>query len=186
MGYYLLDEDPEAAGKIFLGPLDLDERERHWMIRGEIRFIPDMPLHIPVKYAPADGRTDFLNRKIPLVSNDLKSLFEQKVGGGIYYREAILHDRAAAYLYFYLAPPLCDCFDFRNSDIIADPRMPGGMRIRGGFCLRPGPVGKLDIFRVAGLSGRRIIISGRLKKICEAQGVKGVKFVRTEDYRDPA
>lgn len=184
MAYYLLEEDLRSELKLFLGPIHLDEKEWDWMIRGEDHYIPDTVMEIPVKLALADKGGDFLNQKLPLVSNRLKGILEQKATNRVYYREVILRSRYIAYLYFYLAPPLCDCFDFRNSRFVSDPRKPGGIRINGGFCLRPGPIGKLDIFRVKGLSGRKIIISRRLKEICEVNGVRGVNYIPTEHYTE--
>ncbi|HBF36428.1 MAG TPA: hypothetical protein DDW50_03820 [Firmicutes bacterium] len=182
--YYLLEEDLESESKIFLGPMNLNPAERQWMVLGDVFHIPDTTLDIPVKYAPPKDKADFLNRKIPLVSNDFKGILEQKASGRIYFREAILECPNGPYLYFYVAPPLCDCFDYRNSEYGPDPKIPGGIRISGGFCLRPGPVGKLDIFRAKGLSSRKIIISEWLKEICEANAIKGVRYIRTEDYYD--
>jgi hypothetical protein len=184
--YYVLEEDLESESRIFLGPINLDETERQRMIQGDVHYIPDTTLDIPVKYAPAYEKSDFLGQKFSLVSNRLKSILEQKANGRVYYREVILHYRYGGYLYFYMAPPLCDCFDYRNSEYAADPKIPGGIRISGGFCLRPGPLGKLDILRVKGLPGRKIIISERLREICEENEIKGVNYIRTEDYVSPS
>jgi len=109
---------------------------------------------------------------------------EQKATGGIYYRKMVLSYRYDSYPYFYIAPPECDCFDYSNSEYANDPGVPGGIRISGGFCLRLRLVGKLDIFRVKGMSSRKIIISEGLKEIFEACEVRGVKYIQTEDYRD--
>jgi hypothetical protein len=184
MSYFLLEEDLESESKIFLGTIRMDETERRRMIRGEVHSIMDTALNIPVKYSPAVDRSDFLNCKLPLASNKLKGLLEQKAIARVYYREIILHHQYSGYLYFYMAPPLIDCFDYRNSEVINDPSRPCGIRINGGFCLRPGPVGNMDIFRVKGLSGRKILISKGLKEFFETKEIKGVKYIKTEDYRD--
>ena len=42
----------------------------------------------------------------------------------------------------------------------------------------------VHIFRVGGLSNRKIVITEYLKNIFELNGIKGINYINVKDYRD--
>jgi hypothetical protein len=183
--FYVIEEDPDSINKAYLGEALFKPEEYRAMVLGKVGFIPDEQLVIPVKYRRNHDMADFLNARFPLVSEALKNLMDENTRFPFFYRQVFLQYQDDYPLYFYIAPLQLDCIDFKNSDLETDEKMPGGLRIKeGGFYLRPERVFYYEIFRVKGLSGRKLIISERLKNICEAGEMKGIRYTETKDYRD--
>lgn len=184
MAYYLIEEDPDSEFQISLGTVPLGREERKAMLLGEMKFIPGEPLPIPLAYPPGENMSDFMNHKYPIISPRFKDLLEEAATDRLFYREIYLEDDTYQYPYYYLAAPKYDCIDYKNSSCIKDERMPGGIRIKKGFYIRNAAVPKADIFRAQGLSNRRLIISERLKKLMEANNLKGIQYIETTKVSD--
>lgn len=184
MAYYLIEEDPDSEFQISLGSIPLGRKERKAMLLGETVFIPPEPLSIPLAYSPGENMADFTNYKYPLISPRFKELLEEATRDRLFYREIYLEDDTYQYPYYYLAAPKYDCIDYKNSRYEKDERMPGGIRIKNGFCIRSTIVQKADIFRAQGLSNRKLIISERLKKLMEAANLKGIQYIETTEVND--
>lgn len=184
MAYYLMEEDLTSDIQIHLGPISLGREERKAMLLGETFFISPEPLAIPLALAPGENMADFTNCKYPLISPRFKELLEETTIDRLFYREIYLEDDTYQYPYYYLAAPKYDCIDYKNSQYEKDEGMPGGLRIKKGFYIRSTIVQKADIFRVQGLSNRKLVISERLKQLLEANGLKGIKYIETNRVSD--
>ena len=184
LNYYLIEEDRDFDGKLFLGKISLNIQERRAMVTGERRLIPSNSIEIPLKYPPKERASDYLSLKFPFVSEKLKDIITQVVTAKVQFRLALLRYDNQTLSYFYLLPPQYDCIDHKHSKCERDERMPGGLRITDGFYIRRDRLEKLDLFRVDGLSNRKLVISERLKECFEAEKAYGLIYTKTEKYRD--
>lgn len=182
MRYYVLEEDHMAECKIYLGNLDLNWSEEKAMILGETAFIATEPICIPLKRRPVRGRSDFLNTQLTLVSNKLKNLIKEKARDRVFFRATYLIYDGWDYSYYYMSPIKYDGVDRASSSYLSEGTNPGGLWITGGFSIMSAVVGKSDIFRLKGLSNRKIIISERLKETFEDNGIQGVQYIETTEF----
>lgn len=182
--FYLISEDPDSPAKVYLGEIILDREERAAMLLGDTRRIPEQQMIIPLVYRNPE-LSDFLNLKFPLISDKLKNILDEYVTSCIYYRPVFLEYQESYEAYYYFVPPCYEGIDFSHSDCVKDDELPGRVKVgEGGFYLRPSVVGKADIFRLKGLSPRKIVINHRLKEIFTDNGVTGIKYLPTYRYQD--
>jgi hypothetical protein len=184
MGHYVLEENPVSEYRIFLGKFNIPEIERIAMIRGELRSIPLETMTINISYMFNEEPPDFLNLKFPLVSAKMKTLLDQTISTRIFYRKTLLLYGPKIFPYYYILTPKFDCLDEKNSHFEKDVKMPGGIRMTDGFYVHRDCVNGVDIFRMTGLSQKRIIISERLKSLFEGQGMIGIMYRATEQFCD--
>lgn len=181
-----MTEDLDSPHKVYLGITTMDVDEQQAMLLGNARFLPREPLFIPIRYQVGEEISDFLNLRLPLVSDKLRDLLDETTKTRIFYREVFLTYEESCYRYYYLMPPLYNGLDRKFSSLEQDERLPGGVRINeGGFYVRSDLVHDNDIFRLEGFSNRRFIVSERLKRACEDNGINGVKYIETSKYKDP-
>ncbi|MCX7746240.1 MAG: hypothetical protein N2645_05040 [Clostridia bacterium] len=184
MQYYVIEEDSNSEYKLLLGDIAISPKERKAMFLGEDIYISAEPLLIPLKYRRKEEMSDYLSIKFPFVSHDLMCILKANVNARVFYKPTFLLYDGREYPYYYILPPKSECINFKNSKCEIDENMPGGIRIIDGFTLREDVVKNIDIFRVEGLSNRKLVISGRLRKILEENKVKGIQYIESEMYKD--
>ncbi|MCX7748280.1 MAG: hypothetical protein N2645_15555 [Clostridia bacterium] len=184
MRYFVMEEDIHSEYKVYLDDLNLGLEEKKAMLLGDRTFIPLKHMLVPVKHRLQEEMSDYLSTKLTFVSHGLKDLIEENTITKIYYRYSFLLYKEYEYVYHYILPEKFDCIDYKKSHCEKDDNMPGGLRITNGFAIKESVVNNIDIFRVDGLSNRKLVISEKLKKIFDENQIKGVKYTETTQYRD--
>lgn len=180
--FFILEEDRNTAGELYLGRMGLSYCEGKAMILGDITQIPNTPLLIPIIYKAKSELADYSNQKFPLVSSKIKGLIDDYVNQKIFFRKVILTDNERNYLFYYIVPPLVDGIVYKSSRFKEEPQIVGGLRCGKGFYINPSVTEGLDIFLLKGLSRRKIVISERLKKIFDTNEVIGIDYIDTVTF----
>lgn len=183
MSYYVIEEDYSAEYSLHLADLRLNQAEDEAMLLGRVAFVPSSALMINLRCPPSDKRTDYLSVRYPLVSLKLKELIEENVHERIFFRLVLLTYNSTKIPYFLIIPPKVNCIVREKGDQ-KQQWSPGGLTITGGFRVRNEQVKGADFFRVEGLSNRKIVISEKMKKLCEANKILGIEYTLTDDYQD--
>jgi hypothetical protein len=181
--YYLIEEDWYSEHKVYLGEIALTYREKMAMAIGDYSQIPRNPLRISLKYRPS-RMSDYLSLKFTFVSQKLKKLICAQAAADIFFRPSIFLFNGEEHPFYLIVPAKYDCIDFERSFCRDDEGAPGGIRVDRGFSVCPHRVAGADIFRVKGLSNRKLVISEKFKKVMEKNDICGVKFTLTENYQD--
>lgn len=181
--FFILAEDRNTAGELYLGRIELSYGEGRAMILGDVTQIPITPLLVPIVYKAKSELADYSNRKFPLVSSKIKGLIDEYVTQRIFYRNVILTDDEGSYPFYYIVPPLVDGIDYKNSSFKEDPQFAGVLQCEEGFYIRPSVTEGMDIFLLKGLSRRKVIISQRFKQIMDVNGVNGIDYIDTVIFR---
>lgn len=183
MKYYLIEEDRNSEHKIYLGEIPLTYPEKMAMAIGDYSRIPRTPLRISLKYR-ADRMSDYLSFKYTFVSPKLQNIICQDAVADVFFRPVFLLFKGAEYPFHLTIPAKFDCIDFERSFCKNDENTPGGIRVYNGFVIRPEAVAGADIFRVKGLSNRKLIISEKFQTILERNDICGIRYIATENYQD--
>ena len=181
--FFILEEDRNTAGELYLGRIELSYCEGKAMILGDITQIPNTPLLVPIIYKAKPELADYSNQKFPLVSSKIKGLIDEYVNQKIFFRNVILTDNEGNYPFYYIVPPSVDGIDYKNSRFKQDPRIAGVLQCEKGFYIRPSVMEGMDIFLLRGLSRRKVIISQRFKQIMDVNGVNGIDYIDTVTSR---
>jgi hypothetical protein len=181
--YYLIEEDRYSEHKVYLGEISLTYREKMAMATGDYSQIPRTPLRIPLKYR-SDRMSDYLSFKYTFVSPKLQKLICSDAVADVFFRPGFLLFKGEEYPVYLIIPDKFDCIDFQRSGCKDDEVTPGGIRIHHGFAICPEAVGAADIFRVKGLSNRKLVISEKFQMILQQNDICGIRYIPTEDYQD--
>lgn len=175
----------ESPNKVFIGNIILSESENMGMVMGIKDLIPDTELKIPLKFVrDMEKWSDFLNVKYPLISNKLKNIIEEEIEDKLFYRKVYLNYKEFENEYYYVIAPKIDCIDFTKGGCELDDDTVGGVRFENGFTVNESKLDGLEIFKVNGLTNRKLVISENLKKIFDDNEIKGIKYIDTKEYKE--
>jgi hypothetical protein len=183
LNYYVIEEDVNSKYRLYTEEINIGQEEKKAMMLGKVELIPTNPLEIMLKHKFEEEMSDYLSTNFTFVSEKLKNVLKAHTTA-LFYRAAFLIFKEKKYLYYYISPKKYYCIDYDVTKYEKDEEMPGGIRIVDGFSIKKEMLTNVHIFRVGGLSNRKIVITEYLKNIFELNGIKGINYINVKDYRD--
>lgn len=172
--YYSLDSAPPCEG---YGEID-EFSIPSWLVnacrKSEFQHIPSQPLRIGV-FPGVRGLLDFYlpHGSVPVISMKLRQVFDSAgiLPGELLYRQLRLFSPDGAEEQYYLAlPQKINCLD----RTVINPL--GGT---DELFISDAAVGCFNIFKVAGITNKTILITEKLKLALESSDITGVIFPET-------
>lgn len=174
MNYYILSEDIHFPYAMELGdfPETIDKRAIATM---ELQYLNNEPVEIELK----EGLSDISTYMYPIISQDIKDIFDREELVGIFYKPLILIDGEDNYLYYLMLPKRLDCISYVESGIEKTEMT----RINKGFYLKENSIGNMRVFGLDGILNRLIIIDKGIKEALEKEKLVGIKITDIRDYK---
>lgn len=147
--------------------------------RSEFQFLTHQPLEIPLAETGGYEFPDFLNVwQIPLVSDDFKAVLDEAGVNNLFYKVVTLQDAALGRKRYWLAlPPRIRCLNCRESQFVnADSVLPKATKI----VINPSKTGNYQIFRIAEVVNRDLIVTEELKEKLMAANLENIYFEMLE------
>lgn len=174
MNYYILSEDIHFPYAMELGkfPESIDKRA---IATTELQYLNNEAVEIELK----EGLSDISTYIYPIISQDIKDIFDKEELVGIFYKPVILNDGDDKYLYYLMLPKKLDCISYAESGLEKNKMT----RITKGFYLNENALGNMRVFGIEGVLNRLIIIDKGIKEALEKEKLVGIKITDIRDYK---
>lgn len=130
--------------------------------KGNIQFITKDSIELNLKTDIAVNAPDIFTSPLPLISNEVKELFDKLGIDYIFYKPVYLYDDFfdEKTLYWLAVIPKIQCMNPEKEENVI------------------GHVGKFMIFRIKESSGAAIYVTDQMKEILESNKFKGILFTK--------